>query len=221
MTFSQDLLTRAQPIMTAIMAHPFVVAIANGTVPDNVLNYYVEQDEHYLKDYLTITALAVTQTDNSDDISKLLDVAQFVGNESKAHDVMLGITGHQVENWRRGPETQLYVNHMYESAYRGTYADTLAALLPCAWSYEVMGRELVAAGANNEENPLKEWIELYAPNDASKSYTIWRLAALNREVTHLTPEQQEHVAQTFLLSLEMEWRFWEAAWQQENWQFNF
>jgi len=102
---------------------------------------------------------------------------------------MLGITGHQVKNWRRGPETQLYVNHMYESAYRGTYADTLAALLPCAWSYEVMGRELVAAGANNEENPLKEWIELYAPNDASKSYTIWRLAALNREVTHLTPEQ--------------------------------
>ena len=34
------------------MVHPFVQAIAAGSVPDDVLNYYVEQDEHYLKDYL-------------------------------------------------------------------------------------------------------------------------------------------------------------------------
>ncbi len=50
MSFSQDLLTRAQPTMDAIMVHPFLKAIAEGNVPDDVLNYYVEQDEHYLKD---------------------------------------------------------------------------------------------------------------------------------------------------------------------------
>ena len=101
MTFSQELLERAQPIMDAIMVHPFVKAIAAGTVPNDVLNYYVEQDEHYLKDYLQVTALTITKTDNVDDINHLLTTAQFVQDESRAHQVMLEITGHTIENWRR------------------------------------------------------------------------------------------------------------------------
>lgn len=103
MTFSQALLGRAQPMMNAIMVHPFVQAIAAGTVPNDVLNYYVEQDEHYLKDYLQVTALTITKTDNVDDINQLLTTAQFVQNESRAHQVMLEITGHTIENWRREP----------------------------------------------------------------------------------------------------------------------
>ncbi|ADG41048.1 MULTISPECIES: thiaminase II [Leuconostoc] len=222
MTFSQDLLTRAQPIMDAIMIHPFVQAIAKGEVPNDVLNYYVEQDEHYLKDYLQVTALTVTKTSHSDDIARLLETAQFVSNESKAHEVMLTITGHHVENWRRSPETQLYTDHMYTSAYHGTYADAIATLLPCAWSYGVIGSELVAQGANNDANPLKEWIEIYAPQtDDGVDYNAWRFDALERAVSQFNDNQKEHVAQTFLKSLEMEWRFWEAAWKQTQWQFKF
>lgn len=223
MTFSQELLERAQPIMDAIMVHPFVKAIAAGTVPNDVLNYYVEQDEHYLKDYLQVTALTITKTDNVDDINHLLTTAQFVQDESRAHQVMLEITGHTIENWRREPETKRYTDHMYAAAYHGTYADAIAALLPCAWSYAVLGEKLVDQGANNDDNPLKEWIKLYSPqmNPDTPDYNAWRFEALDRAVASLNPAQREHVAQTFLFSLEMEWRFWEAAWQQEHWQFEF
>ena len=222
MTFSEDVLTRAQPMMAAIMAHPFVQGIANGKVSDDTLNYYVEQDEHYLKDYLQVTALTLTKTDNADDIARLLETAQFVSNESKAHEVMLNITGHHVADWRRSPDTQLYTDHMYTSAYHGTYADALAVLLPCAWSYGVIGCELVAQGANNDTNPLKEWIEIYAPQAGDAiDYNAWRFDALERAVANFSDSQKEHVAQTFLKSLEMEWRFWEAAWQQTQWQFEF
>lgn len=222
MTFSEDVLTRAQPMMAAIMAHPFVQGIANGKVSDDTLNYYVEQDEHYLKDYLQVTALTLTKTDNADDIARLLETAQFVSNESKAHEVMLNITGHHVADWRRSPDTQLYTDHMYTSAYHGTYADALAVLLPCAWSYGVIGCELVAQGANNDTNPLKEWIEIYAPQASDAiDYNAWRFDALERAVANFSDRQKEHVAQTFLKSLEMEWRFWEAAWQQTQWQFEF
>lgn len=222
MTFSEDVLTRAQPMMAAIMAHPFVQGIANGKVSDDTLNYYVEQDEHYLKDYLQVTALTLTKTDNADDIARLLETAQFVSNESKAHEVMLNITGHHVADWRRSPDTQLYTDHMYTSAYHGTYADALAVLLPCAWSYGVIGCELVAQGANNDTNPLKEWIEIYAPQAGDAiDYNAWRFDALERAVANFNDSQKEHVAQTFLKSLEMEWRFWEAAWQQTQWQFEF
>ena len=221
MSFSETLLERAQPMMSAIMSHPFVEAIANGQVPHNVLNYYVEQDEHYLKDYLQVTSLAITKTTNAEDITNLLATAAFVQNESQAHEVMLGITGHHIENWQREPETKRYTDHMYASAYHGTYADAIAVLLPCAWSDAVIGEQLVSRGANREQNPLKEWIELYAPqkNSDTPDYNIWRFEALNRAVTTLNNEQKEHVAQTFLCSLEMEWHFWEAAWQQKTWQF--
>ncbi|AFS39899.1 thiaminase II [Leuconostoc gelidum] len=222
MTFSQDILTRAQPIMDTIMVHPFVKGIATGNVPDDILNYYVEQDEHYLKDYLQVTALTVTKTNDTNDIARLLETAQFISNESKAHEIMLNITGHHVENWRRSPDTQRYTDHMYTSAYHGTYADALAVLLPCAWSYGVIGRELVAQGANNDANPLKEWIEIYSPQANDEiDYNAWRFDALERAVANLNDSQKEQVIQTFLKSLEMEWRFWEAAWNQTQWRFDF
>ena len=67
----------------------------------------------------------------------------------------------------------------------------------------------------------KTLTESYAPqkNSDTPDYNIWRFEALNRAVTTLNNEQKEHVAQTFLCSLEMEWHFWEAAWQQKTWQF--
>lgn len=133
MSFSETLLERAQPMMSAIMSHPFVEAIANGQVPHNVLNYYVEQDEHYLKDYLQVTSLAITKTTNAEDITNLLATAAFVQNESQAHEVMLGITGHHIENWQREPETKRYTDHMYASAYHGTYA------VPSLFCYHVLG----------------------------------------------------------------------------------
>lgn len=58
-------------------------------------------------------------------------------------------------------------------------------------------------------------------NPDTPDYNAWRFEALDRAVASLNPAQREHVAQTFLFSLEMEWRFWEAAWQQEHWQFEF
>ncbi|MGX7051207.1 thiaminase II [Leuconostoc palmae] len=223
MSFSDKLLKQAQPIMDAIMVHPFVEAIGNGHVPDNVLNYYVEQDEHYLKDYLRVTALAITKATCSEDIDNFLATAQFVQNESRAHQIILDITGHQVENWRCEPETKRYTDHMYTAAYHGTYADTIAALLPCAWSYAIIGEKLVSRGANHANNPLKEWIELYAPqfNTEMPDYNDWRFKSLNRAVESLSAIEKEQVTQTFLFSLEMEWHFWNAAWYQNHWQFEF
>ncbi len=135
MTFSQALLERAQPMMNAIMVHPFVQAIAAGTVPNDVLNYYVEQDEHYLKDYLQVTALTITKTDNVDDINQLLTTAQFVQNESRAHQVMLEITGHTIENWRREPEKKRYTDH---SMHRLTMVLTLMPWQPFSLARGVM-----------------------------------------------------------------------------------
>lgn len=221
MTFPQELLQRAQPIMDAIMDHPFVQGIANGALPVEAVHYYIEQDEHYLKDYVQISALAVTKTDNTDDIDKLVESVKFVNDESKAHRVMQDYDNYAIQHTRRGPQNTLYINHMYEAAYRGNYADVIAALTPCPWTYEMIGERLITAGANHDANPFKKWIELYAPKPDVESVSTWRLAILDREVEHFTDEQKEHVAQIFLYSMEMEWRFWEAAWMQEQWQFDF
>jgi thiaminase/transcriptional activator TenA len=221
MTFSKDLLQRAEPIMTAILNHPFIQGIAAGELPTDVTHYYVEQDTHYLKEYVQITALAITQTHNPDDIEKLVHSVAFVNEESRAHRVLQDYDGYTLQNARRGPDNALYINHMYAAAYRGSYAETIAALTPCPWTYEVIGEHLIAQGANHDNNPFKRWIELYAPQTTGESVSAWRLAILDREVATMTDEQKEQVAQAFLYSMELEWRFWDAAWTQAQWQFDF
>ena len=58
MSFAEDIERAALPVRQAILAHPFITGVGDGTLPVERFKYYVLQDYVYLIDYSRVLALA-------------------------------------------------------------------------------------------------------------------------------------------------------------------
>src|SRR5690606_27854149 len=70
----------------------------------------------------------------------------------------------------QGPVTKHYVDHLQGVAFSGSYAEVVAAVLPCYWLYAEVGRVLHAdylgfAG----EHPYGTWLATYADDDFAQA----------------------------------------------------
>ena len=69
MGFIADIEIETQPIRQAILAHPFVTGVGDGTLPVENFQFYVTQDYAYLIDYSRALALASAMAPRLDDMS--------------------------------------------------------------------------------------------------------------------------------------------------------
>jgi thiaminase/transcriptional activator TenA len=56
-TWSTRLWDEIEPTFAAILAHPFVTGLTDGTLDAEVFAHYVAQDVHYLRDYARALAI--------------------------------------------------------------------------------------------------------------------------------------------------------------------
>src|SRR4051812_210704 len=57
-TFTAGLWAAAEPIFEAILAHPFLRGLTDGSLPEERFRFYVKQDALYLRQYARCLALA-------------------------------------------------------------------------------------------------------------------------------------------------------------------
>ena len=69
MGFIADIERQSQSTRQAILAHPFVTGVGDGTLPMEKFKYYVVQDYAYLIDYSRALALASARAPLLDDMS--------------------------------------------------------------------------------------------------------------------------------------------------------
>ena len=62
MSFMDDLEAKALPVRQAILRHPFVTGIGDGTLDVDKFKFYVRQDYLYLIDYSRVVALAAARS---------------------------------------------------------------------------------------------------------------------------------------------------------------
>ena len=58
MGFAEDIELKALPIRQAILSHPFIIGVGDGTLPVEKFKHYMTQDYVYLIDYARVLALA-------------------------------------------------------------------------------------------------------------------------------------------------------------------
>ena len=61
MSFADDIERRALPLRQAILAHPFITGVGDGTLPVMKFKFYVMQDYVYLIDYARVLAPYVSK----------------------------------------------------------------------------------------------------------------------------------------------------------------
>lgn len=223
MKFSEQLMKKGQPILDAIMVHPFVKGIGEGNVPNDALTFYVGQDYNYLNAFMKVYAAAIQKCNDRKQIALFTQQIEFTLNsEIEAHIDFCKIAGVEYETLqheKQAPMTYLYNEHMYNAVRTGDLIDVVASILPCPWTYAKIG-DAFKDLKTTESNPFKSWIDFYSTEDTGdRDLSDQLFSIIDSEAENYSDQRLQEVEQRFLKSCELEWHFWDQAYNQRDWKF--
>ena len=217
-TFTGELWDAIRPVYAAILEHPFLRGLADGTLLEERFRYYILQDGIYLREYARALSLAgVRSLDESTLLMFDEHSAGTIAVERGLHEDFLkdlGVTREEAQATEASPTTLAYTSYLLKTAALGDYPEVLGALLPCYWIYREVGKTLVEHGSPNAR--YQRWIDTYAGEEFGS--LVEAVLDLTDEVCEdLNPSQKARVGETFVVASRYEWMFWDAAWRLEGW----
>jgi len=200
----------------AILKHPFLAGLIDGSLDPELFSHYVVQDAHYLRDFArTLTVVGSKAPTHT-------GVGMFARHAASTAEVELALHGslltelgiQTIDAMPVAPTTLAYTSYLLATAYRGTFAEGLAAVLPCYWIYAEVGAELVKRGSPDRR--YQRWIDTYADNEY-QTIVAEVLALADNIGPTLGPADEARARAHFATTARYEWMFWDAAWHREVW----
>ena len=218
MTFTGDLWRSIEPIYAAILAHPFVRGLTDGSLAHESFRFYAIQDALYLRDFARALALAASRAPHDEWIIMFSEhAAGALRVERALHESFFGEWGlspGDVASTPLAPTNLAYTSYLMALAQGAPFHEGLAALVPCYWIYWEVGKALERAGSTD---PLyARWIGTYAADEFG-SLVKAVLDVTNETAASLTPAQQDIMRRHFVTTSRYEWMFWDMGWRREAW----
>src|SRR3954454_12222896 len=216
--WSARLWEEIQPTYAAILDHLFVTRLTDGTLDGDVFAHYVAQDVHYLRDYARALAIVAAKAPT------LGDTAMFARHAAEVFDVelalhgtllpQLGLDAAAVDAAEVAPTTMAYTSYLLAATYGGSFADGLAAVLPCYWIYARVGAALLERGSPDPR--FQRWIDSYG-GDEFADMVAMVLDLTDRIGPQLNPDDEAVARAHFATTARYEWMFFDAAHRRERW----
>jgi thiaminase/transcriptional activator TenA len=207
-----------QGTFTRILAHPFVVGLTDGSLPRAAFAHYVVQDAHYLVDYARALALVGAKAPDPQALAMFAGHARgAIEVERSLHASLLcdmGIGDDEVRGAPVMPTTLAYTSYLLRSCHQGSFAEGLAAVLPCYWIYAEVGAALLAR--SSPEPLFARWIGTYGGEEFGK-IVAEVLALVDRVGETASGPEQAAMRERVVTTARYEWMFWDAAWRREVW----
>jgi thiaminase (transcriptional activator TenA) len=202
-------------IYAAIIAHPFVTGLTDGSLPRAAFRYYIVQDAHYLRGYAkALAACAAKAPDEDATVMFAEHAAGAIAAERELHASLVADLGGSPDNEPVAPTTRAYVSYLMATVLGGSYAEAVGAVLPCYWIYARVGEALLAAGS---PDPLyRRWIAMYG-GEAFQTVVDAVLAETDRVGATLSSAELDRMREHFTTTSRYEWMFWDAGWRCEEW----
>lgn len=205
----------ASPILNHILKHPFNLELANGTLSKHRFTYYLTQDSLYLAEYSKALAMASAKLTNTHHSQQFLQFAQnAVLTEQSLHLKLLNENSNLLHKKEQNPACFSYTNYLLKMAALAPIEEALACLLPCFWLYREVGLNI--ANHHTHNNPYQAWIDLYA-SDAFNHSVNTAINIMNELANNTHKTTHEKMLRAFKRACELEWLFWENAYQQATW----
>lgn len=191
-----------------IVRMPFVQALGDGSLDEDLFDFYLNQDAEYLKRYSR--ALAACGAKAHDDKARVhwsSSSAECIEAESELHRGWFKKTGQPMRPVC-SPVTLAYVNHLLASTLGEDYVVAVASVLPCYWLYEEVGH--VLAEALKPGNPYYEWIEMYS-SEGFDACVRTAIECVEQAFEEASPKQRVLAAQAYMTSCVYEYDFFNQA----------
>ena len=202
----------------AILEHPFIEGLADGTLDRTAFRFYVVQDALYLRDYARTLAVCAAKAPHEEAIQMFSEhAAGAIAVERQLHETFFrefGLREDEVRDTEMAPTNLAYTSYLLKVAYGEPFAEVLGAVLPCYWIYWEVGKTLLARGS---PDPLyKRWIETYGGEDFS--HVVQAVLRLTDDLgERLGPVERSRVEERFRTTARFEWMFWDMGYRLEGW----
>jgi thiaminase (transcriptional activator TenA) len=199
---------------TEYVRHPFVEALADGSLKHEAFRNFLVQDYLFLIQYARAYALLAYKLEELPDIQAALETAKaLIETEMPLHVGYCAGWGITEEEMRAAPpslEMLAYTRYVLEIGFTGDALELLAALAPCIAGYAEIGAW--AAGEADSVNPYIDWIKTYTGNEYLESVNA-SLAMIDRIGATLgAGARLPRLQAIFTQATRLEAAFWQTGW---------
>ncbi len=205
-------------IYRRISEHPFITGLTDGSLGHDRFRYYITQDAHYLRAYARALAGCAAKAPLEAELTMFVEHAGVaITAERELHAGLLadlGLDAGQAAAQPITPTTQAYASYLLAVTGTGSYAEAVAAVLPCYWIYARVGEHLQRHGS--PEPLFQRWIDSYAGQDY-QAVVGEVLAVTDRIGSAASPAEHDLMRRHFHTTARYEWMFFDAAYRMEDW----
>ncbi len=218
-TFTEGLHAAARPIWERQQSHPFLLGLADGSLPPAKFLFYTRQDVGFLRELNRVFAYTAARSDDPDDQTRfarlLIETNDILDSLHARFAALHGLTAADLSNTPLAPTAYAYTRHLLSTALADTYPALVAALLPSHWMYDELGKRLAASGPPPADHPYRDWLLVHAGPHLEET-TAWLRTILDRAAGDLSTPARAHLTDVFLISSRYEIAFWDMSWREEG-----
>ena len=219
MKFADRLFEESKEIWLGYLEHPFIKEIIDGTLEQSKFEDYLVQDYLYLKEYAKVFAMGVVKAESMEEMKFFYkSVKGTMEDENELHIRYLKEYGYkikEVEGMNIKLENSSYTSYMNSIASKYGVREIAVAILPCTWSYNFIGQNILSRFAEElEGNPYREWIEMYGDDGFSKFTEEW-VDYTNKLCENISEQEQRKLINIFVNCSIYEMKFWDMAYKGE------
>jgi len=218
MRFTAELWRSIEATYAAILRHPFLTGLTDGSLPRQSFQFYAVQDALYLREFARALSIAAARAPQEDWIIMFNEhAAGALKVERALHESFFkefGLGPEEVAATPLAPTNLAYTSCLLAVAYAAPFHEVIAALLPCYWIYWEVGKELERGGS---PDPLyARWIGTYASEEFG-SLVRAVIDATDATAARLQEAERDAMRRHFLVTSRYEWMFWEMGYRRESW----
>ncbi|EWG07947.1 MAG: transcriptional activator [Candidatus Aramenus sulfurataquae] len=210
---TEEMWNSISDVYSAIMSHPFLRELVEGTLQEEKFKYYIAQDYLYLKEFSR--ALSVLSAKAPEDQGAVFaeHVTHVMNVERELHQYF--ISKLDIKTVPPSPTNLLYTSFLLSTVYSRPYHEGVSAVLPCYWIYMEVGKELKKRGSPKEE--YQRWIDTYGGEEYERGV---RQVLEIANSFKLADEEKKEAIKKFRLASIMEYMFWDSAYKLEGFPFS-
>jgi thiaminase/transcriptional activator TenA len=207
----------AHPIWEKMIEHPFVVALCEGELPLDKFKFYILQDYHYLVTAMRNFSIIASKAPSVESLREIIDILSLEAKSEFDGYVeflkRLGVTIEDAAAIEPIPVSVSYGGFLLSTSSLRSYAEAIASVLPCFWSYAEIADHHRERLNSNKIELYRDWGSAYV----SDSYLrlVEKLKKLVDEAGEGAP--YESLRAVFFASSRYEYMFWEAVYHQQEW----
>lgn len=216
MSLFEEMTAATAEIWAEYYSHPFVKGIENGTLDKEKFRFYIKQDYMYLIEYAKVFGIGIAKS-KSTETARLFAayVRLLTDGEMDIHRGYLGRLGVSEQELYSTPkalDNLSYTSYMLRIAYEEGEAEILAAILSCAYSYELIAKNILKNNPDSVNDEFYgEWILGYASENYRKE-NVALVEMLERLTENYTEKQRENIVKIYVACSRYELKFWELSW---------